>query len=109
MINHAIDHSGSESLRVDLRRNALHTEATLRDPGEGIHLKIQAAPGLDLRETILKWAKGKLTTNPENHFRRRFRSALRVLARWRCSRPPRRIVAIGSSRRSRFHVPPQAR
>lgn len=68
MINNAIDHSGAETIEVRLMRNALLTEVSVWDDGEGIFLKIQRA--LDLvepREAILELAKGKLTTAPEAH------------------------------------------
>ena len=68
MINNAIEHSGSSQVHVGVRRDALHTEVTVRDDGEGIFLKIQRILGLsDPREAILELAKGKLTTAPENH------------------------------------------
>lgn len=68
MINNAIDHSGSEEIRVGFQRNALHTDAWVLDDGEGIFLKIQRALDLsDPRESLLELAKGKLTTAPKNH------------------------------------------
>lgn len=68
MVNNAIDHSGSKDVFVAMRRNALFTTATVADHGEGIFLKIQRSLGLyDPRESILELAKGKLTTDPENH------------------------------------------
>jgi len=68
MINNAIDHSGSPSIHVAIRRTALHTLGWVADDGEGIFLKIQRALGLaDPRESILELAKGKLTTDPKNH------------------------------------------
>lgn len=68
MVNNAIDHSGSQEVRVGLKRNALFTEVWVEDDGEGIFLKIQRALNLfDPREAILELAKGKLTTAPEAH------------------------------------------
>lgn len=68
MINNAIDHSGSPSIHVAIRRTALHTLGWVADDGEGIFLKIQRALGLaDPRESILELAKGKLTTDPKHH------------------------------------------
>lgn len=68
MINNAIDHSGSPDVTVKMRRNALHTTASVADRGEGIFLKIQKALNLyDPREAILELAKGKFTTDPDNH------------------------------------------
>lgn len=68
MVNNAIDHSGSEMVHVGIVRTALYTQAWIADDGEGIFLKIQRALGLfDPREAILELAKGKLTTDPDNH------------------------------------------
>lgn len=68
MVNNAIDHSGSETVTVSIRRNELYTECEVCDTGEGIFLKIQRALNLyDAREAILELAKGKFTTDPENH------------------------------------------
>jgi len=68
MVNNAIDHSGSDRVTLDLRRDALNTTVQISDEGEGIFLKIQRALNLyDAREAILELAKGKLTTDPANH------------------------------------------
>ncbi|MBU0622441.1 MAG: DUF4325 domain-containing protein [Gammaproteobacteria bacterium] len=68
MVNNAIDHSGSEKVKVGLVRDALNTSVYIADEGEGIFLKIQRALNLyDPREAILELAKGKLTTDPVNH------------------------------------------
>jgi hypothetical protein len=68
MINNAIDHSGGAEVRVGLARNALFTDVSVADDGEGIFLKIQRALNLfDEREAILELAKGKLTTDPARH------------------------------------------
>lgn len=68
MVNNAIDHSGSEKVKVVISRTILDTECTVEDMGEGIFLKIQKALSLyDPREAILELAKGKLTTDPANH------------------------------------------
>lgn len=68
MVNNAIDHSGSERVTVELLRDALNTTVYIADEGEGIFLKIQRALNLyDPREAILELAKGKLTTDPDNH------------------------------------------
>lgn len=68
MINNAIDHSGSDTVRVGIVRNPLYTQAWVADSGEGIFLKIAKALDLyDPRESILELAKGKLTTDPANH------------------------------------------
>lgn len=68
MVNNAIDHSGSPTVTVDISRTAIYTTAWVADQGEGIFRKIQSALGLyDPREAILELAKGKFTTDPENH------------------------------------------
>ncbi|MDX8386124.1 MAG: DUF4325 domain-containing protein [Gallionella sp.] len=68
MVNNAIDHSGSDKITVWCVRNALYAQVWVSDEGEGIFLKIQKALNLyDSREAILELAKGKFTTDPENH------------------------------------------
>jgi len=68
MVNNAIDHSGSDKIKAWCSRNALYTQAWVSDDGEGIFNKIQKALQLyDPREAILELAKGKFTTDPENH------------------------------------------
>lgn len=68
MVNNAIEHSGSATVQVGVRRNALLTDGWVADDGEGIFLKIQKALALyDPRESILELAKGKLTTDPAHH------------------------------------------
>jgi hypothetical protein len=68
MVNNAIDHSGSVTMRVGMIRNALHTTGWIADDGEGIFLKIQRALNLyDPRESVIELAKGKFTTDPANH------------------------------------------
>lgn len=68
MFNNVLDHSDGESVTVMLRRTAAATEMVISDDGVGIFRKIQAALGLDdERHSVLELAKGKLTTDPENH------------------------------------------
>ena len=68
MVNNVIDHSGSPSVTVELKRTALHTTCDVFDTGEGIFNKIQRALNLyDPREAIVELAKGKFTTDPEHH------------------------------------------
>lgn len=68
MLNNAIDHSGSDKIKVTCARNALYTQVWVSDDGEGIFNKIQKALQLyDPREAILELAKGKFTTDPEKH------------------------------------------
>ena len=68
MVNNAIDHSAADKITVGCVRNALYTQVWVSDDGEGIFNKIQKALQLfDPREAILELAKGKFTTDPENH------------------------------------------
>jgi len=68
MFNNAIDHSGGARISVTLEKTAATTEMLLMDDGEGIFKKIQRELGLlDERHAVLELAKGKLTTDPENH------------------------------------------
>ena len=68
MLNNAIDHSSGTSVYVNIERTALSVEMNLRDNGEGIFRKIQRELNLlDERHSVLELAKGKLTTDPDNH------------------------------------------
>jgi len=68
MINNAIDHSEGLTLAIHFSGNAIDCELTITDDGEGIFHRIQRLTGLyDARESILELAKGKLTTDPQNH------------------------------------------
>jgi len=68
MFNNAIDHSGGTRISVILEKTAATTEMLLMDDGEGIFKKIQRELGLlDERHAVLELAKGKLTTDPDNH------------------------------------------
>ncbi len=68
MVNNAIDHSEGLTLTISFSRNAIDCELTIADDGEGIFHRIQRLTGLyDARESILELAKGKLTTDPQNH------------------------------------------
>ena len=68
MINNAIDHSGGSVLGVAVKRTAIDTEVDVFDDGVGIFRKIKEECGLeDERHSVLELAKGKLTTDPENH------------------------------------------
>lgn len=68
MFNNAIDHSGGARISVTLEKTAATTEMLLMDDGEGIFKKIQRELGLlDERHAVLELAKGKLTTDPDNH------------------------------------------
>jgi DNA-binding transcriptional ArsR family regulator len=68
MINNAVDHSEGTELVVGFTRTALDVGIAIRDNGEGIFHRIQRLAKLyDAREAILELAKGKFTTDPENH------------------------------------------
>jgi hypothetical protein len=68
MFNNAIDHSGGTEIVVRIRKTAADSEMLLSDNGIGIFKKIQTALNLlDERHAILELAKGKLTTDPQNH------------------------------------------
>ena len=68
MVNNAIDHSGGSVLTVGVERTAIDTEVDVFDDGVGIFRKIKNAYDLeDERHSVLELAKGKLTTDPQNH------------------------------------------
>ncbi len=68
MFNNAIDHSGGSAITIQLKKTATSTELVLYDDGIGIFKKIQTELDLlDERHAILELAKGKLTTDPDNH------------------------------------------
>lgn len=68
MINNAIDHSLGKYMEVEVKKDAVNTEIRIFDDGVGIFRKIQRECGLeDERHAVLELAKGKLTTDPDNH------------------------------------------
>jgi len=68
MLNNAIDHSAGAQVHVQLTKTPINTEIVIYDDGEGIFKKIQRELGLaDERHSVLELAKGKLTTDPDNH------------------------------------------
>lgn len=68
MFNNAIDHSNGSAITVQLKKTAASTELALYDDGVGIFKKVQTELNLlDERHAILELAKGKLTTDPDNH------------------------------------------
>jgi anti-sigma regulatory factor (Ser/Thr protein kinase) len=68
MFNNAIDHSGGQSVLLQITKTAANTQLLLIDDGVGIFRKIQTAMKLeDERHAILELSKGKLTTDPEKH------------------------------------------
>jgi anti-sigma regulatory factor (Ser/Thr protein kinase) len=68
MFNNAIDHSSGSSILLEFKKTAASAEIILSDDGIGIFKKIQSELDLlDERHAILELAKGKLTTDPDNH------------------------------------------
>lgn len=68
MLNNAIDHSQGESVHIRIEKNPAFSQVIIIDNGEGIFRRIQRLMGLhDERHAVLELAKGKLTTDPENH------------------------------------------
>ncbi len=68
MLNNAIDHSSGTRVIIQLRRTVRAVRIMLADDGEGIFRKIQKTLGLgDERHAVLELAKGKFTTDPDNH------------------------------------------
>lgn len=68
MLNNAIDHSSGESVFVRVKKTAVDTTIAILDDGEGIFKKIQKELDLhDESHALLELAKGKLTTDPDNH------------------------------------------
>lgn len=68
MINNVIDHSGSEGLSVYIAEDAKAFRIAIIDSGIGIFRKIQHDLGLENpNQSLLELAKGKFTSDPENH------------------------------------------
>jgi len=68
MFNNAIDHSEAKKIRIFFIKTATTTQIVVADDGIGIFRKIQQALDLiDERHAVLELAKGKLTTDPDNH------------------------------------------
>ncbi len=68
MVNNVIDHSEASNLWVDLITDYLHVEILIIDDGIGIFRKIKNALRLEhSKHAILELAKGKFTSDPENH------------------------------------------
>ncbi|WP_300456604.1 STAS-like domain-containing protein [Desulfobacula sp.] len=68
IVNNVIDHSGSEDLTVFFEINHKLICITVRDFGVGIFNKIKQDLGLsDPKHSILELAKGKFTSDPDNH------------------------------------------
>jgi anti-sigma regulatory factor (Ser/Thr protein kinase) len=68
MLNNAIDHSGSESVRIECAVTAECVDLRIVDDGVGIFRKIKEALNLEHEiEAVAELAKGKLTTDPKRH------------------------------------------
>jgi len=68
MFNNVIDHSGSPTVKIFVDKTAAGFKILIVDHGEGIFKKIQKALALtDQRHAVLELAKGKFTTDPDNH------------------------------------------
>ena len=68
MLNNAIDHSDAKKLRIKLILDSLHVRIWVIDNGIGIFQKIKNTLGLEhSKHAILELAKGKFTSDPDNH------------------------------------------
>jgi hypothetical protein len=68
MVNNVIDHSDADNLDVELILDYLKIRIWVNDDGIGIFRKIKNALGLEhSKHAILELAKGKFTSDPENH------------------------------------------
>jgi anti-sigma regulatory factor (Ser/Thr protein kinase) len=68
MFNNAIDHSDGTVIWTTVERGPDRTTIVIGDDGEGIFRRIRRILRLcDPREAIFELAKGKLTTDPDNH------------------------------------------
>ncbi len=68
MVNNVIDHSESEILTIQLSVDYLNLKIQVSDSGIGIFEKIKTTLGLEHpKQAILELAKGKFTSDPENH------------------------------------------
>lgn len=68
MFNNAIEHSGGQSILVDIQKSAARADMSVYDDGVGIFAKIRGAFDLpDEHHAVLELSKGKLTTDPRNH------------------------------------------
>lgn len=68
MVNNVIDHSEADNLFVELGVDYLHVNIYIMDDGIGIFRKIKNALDLEhSKHAILELAKGKFTSDPENH------------------------------------------
>lgn len=68
MVNNVIDHSEAEEFLVKIKQDHLTVSFVIEDSGIGIFKKIQKDLQLDdPKHAILELAKGKFTSDPNNH------------------------------------------
>lgn len=68
ILNNVVDHSGSETVRIGILRDAVSISLQVMDFGVGIFNKIQRDFALDdPRHALLELSKGKLTTDQKKH------------------------------------------
>ena len=68
MINNVIDHANSKVVEILVNKTARSTRISVSDAGIGIFRKIASALTLeDDRHAVVELAKGKVTTDPDNH------------------------------------------
>lgn len=68
MFNNVIDHSNSKMVSVVVQKTSESFIISIVDNGVGIFKKIQKSMSLaDERHSVLELAKGKFTTDPDNH------------------------------------------
>ena len=68
MLNNAIDHSDGREVKIEAYLSPISHTITISDDGIGIFRKIKDACNLeDERHAVLELAKGKFTTDPDNH------------------------------------------
>lgn len=68
MINNVIDHANSKIVEILVDKTARSTRISVSDAGIGIFRKIASALKLeDDRHAVVELAKGKVTTDPDNH------------------------------------------
>jgi len=68
LLNNAIDHSDGDRVTVSVRQTPTHLHLLIADNGLGVFSQLARKAGLDdARRAALELAKGRLTTEPDNH------------------------------------------
>lgn len=68
MVNNVFDHSEGTELYISISRNIDNIVIHIMDNGEGVFERIARIKKLgNIEQSLLELAKGKLTTDPENH------------------------------------------